>query len=266
MKISRFHKWFGASVIVTALTVGGGIVLAQNAKEGRPCYRNDQCASQTCGCTGAATWQAEDGTCLQCPPGSTKANENGKVKCVTDADATKTVQVKIVAGTCTGGAKEVGGGDVDNQELNVRADVPVDQMRSKSEEHLADMRKVLERVVEVQGIARKQQDVLKLNCVNDKLLQIKQFLNIAEKAFTDMVEAIAGNDTGGAYDRLSDITIAWEEVTRLGAEAEQCIGTDLSYLGPSDTTVEGGEDLDDVDTQEPDFPEVDPLPLSSPDE
>jgi len=150
------------------------------------------------------------------------------------------------------------------QQMTKKAEIPAAQMSAGADGYLIKMRDVLKRVVQLQGIARKQKDVIKLNCVNDKLLQIKQLVNIGEANKTNLDEAIARDDESGRYDFYSNITIANDQVQTLGAEAEQCIGQDLSFLGPTETTVEGGNEPDDPTvTEEPDFPEVDLPPVAS---
>jgi hypothetical protein len=155
--------------------------------------------------------------------------------------------------------------DAVQQQMTKQADIPAAQMATNADAYLVKMRDVLKRIVQLQGIARKQKDVIKLNCVNDKLLQVKQLVNIGEANKTNLDEAIARNDDSSRYDFYSNITIANDQVQTIGAEAEQCIGQDLSFLGPTETTVEGGNEPDDpTSTGEPDFPTVEPVPVSSP--
>ena len=155
--------------------------------------------------------------------------------------------------------------DTIQQGMTKRAEMSSQQMITNAEGILVKMRDVLKRVVQLQGIARKQKDVIKLNCVNDKLLQVKQLVNIGESNKTNLDEAIALDDESGRYDFYSNITIANDQVQTLGAEAEQCIGQDLSFLGPTETTVEGGNEPDDpTQLGEPEFPSVEPVPVSSP--
>jgi hypothetical protein len=173
------------------------------------------------------------------------------------------------AGAAAGGEAQAGGGAAAEgeiqQPLTKRADISATEMTSKADGYLTKMRETLTRVVQLQGIARKQKDVIKLNCVNDKLLQIKQLVNIGEANKTNLEEAIARDDESGRYDFYSNITIANDQVQTLGAEAEQCIGQDLSFLGPTETTTEGGDEPDDpTQGEEPDFPVVEPVPVSSP--
>lgn len=71
-------------------------------------------------------------------------------------------------------------------------------------------------VQHLQQLARREKDVIKLNCVNDKLVQIRPQLNIADRAQSGV---LAGQST--AYQEL---TAAAESVHKLREAADQCIG------------------------------------------
>ena len=112
------------------------------------------------------------------------------------------------------------------------------EMKAESKKHIETMQEILVRVVELQKLARKQKDVIKLNCVNDKLLQIKQLLNIAEAGQTDLIEAIAQQDNEDSAHQYSQISIAKEKTDGLHGEAEGCIGEELVFLGPTEVSVD----------------------------
>lgn len=71
-------------------------------------------------------------------------------------------------------------------------------------------------VQHLQQVARKEKDVIKLNCVNDKLVQIRPQLNIADRA---QVELNAGQRTS-----LTEILQASEQIKKLREAADQCVG------------------------------------------
>jgi hypothetical protein len=218
MTISKLAKWLSAALVTAALSIGGGIVLAQQAPDA--------------------------------PPGDPAGDP-----------------AKPAEGTPPAGGQPAGDTPDDDVQTNMakRAEISAADMTVQADGYLAKMRDVLKRVVQLQSIARKQKDVIKLNCVNDKLLQVKQLVNIGEANKTNLDEAIARDDESGRYDFFSNVTIAHEQVVVLGSEAEQCIGEDLSFLGPTETTVEGGNEPDDpTKGEEPDFPEVELPPVASP--
>jgi hypothetical protein len=79
----------------------------------------------------------------------------------------------------------------------------------------------------LQQMARKDKNVLKLNCVNDKLVQMKPEMNLADQAESEL--ASAGESTRmAAFDRVA---MAAENCRRLREEADQCIGDPILQTG-----------------------------------
>lgn len=124
--------------------------------------------------------------------------------------------------------------------------------REASAEHLSRMKTAVKVVVGRIDEAREEKDVVKLNCVNEKLTQMKAFLEVAEQADVALAEALATRSPG-ADAEFSKIAIARTKVDGLRAESEQCAGQ-LSYvvdektivevMQPSDLPEGGREDLD----------------------
>lgn len=149
--------------------------------------------------------------------------------------------------------------------LRARAQISPDEMRAQVKKYQAQLDEVLRRVVQIQDVARRNKDVIRLNCVNDKLLQVKQLMNIADQARNNLEEAIARGDEEGRYHELGRITIIVQQAQALSGEAENCVGEDLSYLGRTLVTVEEPELPEDPTVVDgPDFPIVEPLPVASP--
>lgn len=87
---------------------------------------------------------------------------------------------------------------------------------------VTEMKKALKSVLSKLEEARRGKDVVKLNCVNERLTQIKGLLRISEQADVNMQEAMARNEN--ADGEYSKVTIARQKITQLREEAEQCIG------------------------------------------
>ncbi len=149
--------------------------------------------------------------------------------------------------------------------LNKRANISPPALTKQTEDYLSKMNDTLTHIVNLQGVAQRQKDVIKLNCVNDKLLQVKQLMNIAEGAKTNLSEDIARGDEDGRYHEFGRVTIAQQQVQVLGSEADNCIGEDLSFLGPTQVIVSAPQEPDDP-TLPPggEYPTVEPLPVASP--
>jgi hypothetical protein len=72
-------------------------------------------------------------------------------------------------------------------------------------------------------MARKQKDVIKLNCVNDKYVQMKPQTNIFDTYSSELNGALEGNsDT--RFTMFADVTVAAENVKKLRQEADVCVG------------------------------------------
>lgn len=113
------------------------------------------------------------------------------------------------------------------------------EMRESAGKIMEEIRDMLGRLVELRKLARQSQDVLKLNCVNDKMLLFKQVVNIAEDAQTSLVESIAMGDAAARYHHYGQVVLSKERAENLRSDAEGCIGAEVDFLGPTRTTVDG---------------------------
>ncbi|HEX9402134.1 MAG TPA: hypothetical protein VF912_18655 [Anaeromyxobacter sp.] len=103
-------------------------------------------------------------------------------------------------------------------------------------DNLARMKTSLKQVLGRAEQARNEKDVVKLNCVNEKLTQIKALIRVAEQADIALHESVAARDSTGDA-AFSKIAIARTKVDGLRSESEQCIGQ-LAYMVDEKTTVE----------------------------
>jgi len=126
------------------------------------------------------------------------------------------------------------------------ADIPVRQRPTLSpSDMLAQGTKYKERVqqiyLQVQGLvenARKQKDIIKLNCLLDKLAQLKANLTVAENAMKDLQGAISRRDEGASVHEYTRLTIIQQKATVLGDEGQACVGEDLAFVGATRVDVE----------------------------
>lgn len=137
-----------------------------------------------------------------------------------------------------------------------RADLSPREMATETKKLLAEMEGFHVRVLQLQSSARKSKDVIKLNCVNEKLLAVKQLLNIAESAENDLTEAIAGSDRDAQLHQYSQVRLAHERATGERDEAEGCIGEEIIFVGPTQVQTDG--------PPMPDDPTDDPNPFDVP--
>ncbi len=110
------------------------------------------------------------------------------------------------------------------------------QMLDKADKDIVEMKRVLKQVLTRLEDARGEKDIVKLNCVNEKLTQIKGLLKVAEQADIGLQEAVARKDDGAESDSAK-IGIARSKVDHLRAESEECVGQ-LAYVVDERTQVE----------------------------
>ncbi len=135
-----------------------------------------------------------------------------------------------------------------------QANLSPQETLSQSKEYVNKMQERLRKVVQLQEIAKRQKDIIKLNCVNDKLLQLKGHLAVNDQAMNNMNEAIGKGDEITRQHEFTRITILFEKVDVLGTEAENCIGDSEIYVGNARVDVEIDPSIPQVDVTDPGYP------------
>jgi len=138
-----------------------------------------------------------------------------------------------------------------------RSTLTAQEMVKQGNDYFKNMRDTLKRITELQAQSKRQKDIIRLNCVTDKLVQSKVNLTIAEQSMAALQENIARADEGGRTHEFTRLTIINQKVTVLGAEAENCIGEDLSFVGATRVDVEIDPNLPQIDVTQPGLPQID---------
>ena len=115
--------------------------------------------------------------------------------------------------------------------------------------YLGEMKDVLSAVLELLKDARDEKDVIKLNCINEKLTSIKGLIRISEQADITLQAAVAQGERDTATHEFHTIAISHQKIKILKTEAEQCVGELAFAVGK--TTVEVEVDKDMVPEQDP---------------
>jgi len=121
--------------------------------------------------------------------------------------------------------------------LEKASDIPDKEKISRSSAAVSRMRSVLSEVLGRLEEARATKDVVKLNCVNEKLTQVKGLLRISEQSDVALQEAVGRKDALAAEHEYSKVSIAKTKVEQLRSESEQCIGQ-LAFRTDENLTVE----------------------------
>jgi hypothetical protein len=129
----------------------------------------------------------------------------------------------------------------------------------QSRDFMNKMRDTQSRIQKLSEEAKKKKDVLKLNCVNDKLVQTRGHMAVADQTNAALGTAASRGDDGARQHEFTRLTILYQKVHVLGTEAENCIGEDVSYVGATKVDVEVDPSVPDDNPTDPQLPLPDPV-------
>jgi len=128
------------------------------------------------------------------------------------------------------------------------------ETQAQARDYYKKMQETQRRVTQLQAKAKKDKDMVKLNCVNDKLTQLKGHMTVTDQSMSSLSIDIAKRDDTSRQHEFTRITILYQKVVTLGTEAEQCIGEDVSYVGKTTVDVEIDPSIPPEDPTQPDLP------------
>jgi hypothetical protein len=117
------------------------------------------------------------------------------------------------------------------------SNISPDDMLTQTTDALNQMNTNLTHIVQLHQVALDKKDVIKVNCIKDKLDQDKQLIGIGQDASTQEHADIASGDDSDRYHQYSRIKIVEGQSQVLDTEAANCIGQDLTYVGATKVTV-----------------------------
>lgn len=161
-----------------------------------------------------------------------------------------------IAPPSAGGAAPAPGAPVDIS-VKQRPMLTPEEMVNQSKDYFKAMNDVLKRVQTLQDQSKREKDIIRLNCVTDKLVQVRVNMNIAEQSMASLQEAMTRADEGQRTHEFTRLTIVNQKVLVLGAEAENCIGEDLSFVGATRIDVEVDPNIPTYDPTQPPAPGID---------
>lgn len=121
-------------------------------------------------------------------------------------------------------------------------------MLSRASGEIEKMKNTLGGSLELLEATRdEEKDILKLNCIRDKLAAVKGFLKVSEQSEVKLKEALARDDRATAEHQYALVVIAGSKVSNLGVEAQSCAGEVLRYSGQTDVKFDIDEDIPEID-------------------
>jgi hypothetical protein len=127
--------------------------------------------------------------------------------------------------------------------------LPPADMRARQETFKKDIEEDHRHVLHLQALARKEKDVIKLTCINDKLVQLKAQMNLFDTASLSL-EATINNTDDSPRVIFAELEKAASDVKKLRSEADVCAGELEMYKQESKSDVQRPE-LDDPSDGEP---------------
>ncbi len=139
----------------------------------------------------------------------------------------------------------------------------IGEMQAKSSAMVGQMGEDLHHVMFLKEQAKKQKDVIKVNCVNDKLILVKAQMELADTANAQLQDSLSKGrpDSNSLFVQLRDATTA---IGDLKEQANACVGVPELMKQESGVTVERPEIIDDPTVGSPFGNEVEPPGYASP--
>ncbi len=148
------------------------------------------------------------------------------------------VSAEAGAGAQTAPAPAAPAGDVNGQVgFQRKTSLTPDEQLAESAKHLGRMEQAAAGVRKMLEEARKQRDVVKTLCLNDKLSQVDVAIRSGRDRRTQLTAAVGRKDTELANHEFTIITVLRQRSEQLVAEANQCIGEEAAFVGDTRTKV-----------------------------
>lgn len=136
-----------------------------------------------------------------------------------------------------------------------KVELTAEEMRRSAEQIRVEFQAAYREVTVLRTRAQKQKDVIKLSCVNDKLVQLKAQMNIADDQRSALATALE-KSTEESQRHYRQLTDTRENVRKIHEEAIACMGESDLYKQESGLEVQRPDIIDDPMTIDP--YEVDP--------
>ena len=119
----------------------------------------------------------------------------------------------------------------------------------------------------LQDVARKEKDVVKLTCVNDRLIELKAQQNVYDQQHQQFQAASGAGTPDAARPAFDELSATADSIKQLRGATEACIGVPELYKQESDVSVTHPDFPDDPTTTDPFDPvleQVEPPGYASP--
>ena len=113
-----------------------------------------------------------------------------------------------------------------------------DEMLSQGREYRQQMQSITMQIQVQSEQAKADKDVIRLNCLLDKLNQVKVNGNMLDQALQSLQECVSRHDETAQLHEYTRVTIINQKAQVLRTEADACVGAETNYVGPTKVVVE----------------------------
>jgi hypothetical protein len=143
-----------------------------------------------------------------------------------------------------------------------------DEMLGQGREYRREIQSITMQIQVQSEQAKADKDVIRLNCLLDKLTQVKVNGNIMDQALQALQENVSRHDESAQLHEYTRVTIINQKAQVLRTEADACVGAETNYVGPTKVVVESPPGLTaTIDQPAPAAPPItviDRPPVASP--
>ena len=126
------------------------------------------------------------------------------------------------------------------------------EMKEYAESVIAEVNRGVATIQKDADQAKKDRDILKLNCLNQNLSELRALLKIAETAFAQMEDDISKARDTEASHQFRSIVIVRKQAADLIIQASECTGEGILQSGEGQTNIVVSSNLGDIEVVEPD--------------
>ena len=171
-------------------------------------------------------------------------------KLILEFSAVALVAVALGHDSASAQAPAEGQGAVVEGEPAAQVPSTLEQQTAQADAYAVEMESVRSRVRRELERARRERDVVKTLCLNDKLNQIDVALRSAGERKRAHELAAKRGDRDLASHEFTILTVLHQRVLQLDTEANQCIGKEVSFIGETSVATSLDGDMAPEDPSE----------------
>ena len=124
-----------------------------------------------------------------------------------------------------------------------------EEMKAYATSSVQEMKEGVKQLSKALDQAKKSGDPDRIDCVNDKLTQVRALAQVSESAQQSLESAASAGETERANHEARKIAVALKKARQLVVEGEACDAKGGARGGATKVTVEGGLTEDDGDME-----------------